>query len=633
MLARMTQPSQPIHPETHFARFGQWLEMESEAERQRLEERRKVQSSKQAEQGGETLLDMRMASDTTGLGGRYLVTFRKRPPAERLPWNRFKVGSPVSISSESGRWSAAGVVSGRKVDQIEVALDDWPEGDSFRIDLTPDEVTRRRQMGAMSLAEQSTGRLGQLRDVLLYHREPTFRREVEFERSADLNESQHAAIELAMSANDVAVIHGPPGTGKTTTLVEVVRRAVENGERVLVCAPSNTAVDNVLERLVHTGVSAVRLGHPARVSATVRSHTLEALVQTHDARPLIEEMRREADQLERKSRRYTRARPARGQKNQQRQEARELRKHARMLEQQAVENILEQTPVVCATVSFDFHVLGEQQFDLLVIDEACQSVEPGCWVPLRFARRIVLAGDHCQLPPTVLSRPAASEGFDVSLMQRIVEHYGDAITRRLTIQYRMHQQIMEFSSLQFYDGELQADLTVESHRLTDIEGISPGSVDDAPVTFIDTAGSGSEEELEPEGLSKLNPGEGQLVLDQVASLCDAGLSPAGIAVIAPYAAQVRWLRQRVHSDLLEVDTVDGFQGREKEAVIICTVRSNSQGELGFLADARRMNVALTRARRKLVVIGDSATLGSDEFFQQLLDWFDTNGCYRTVWES
>lgn len=606
--------------------------MESDAERERLEERREVQSSSAAERTGETLLDMVVRSHATGLGGRYLVTFHKRRFPDRLPWHRFKVGSPVNVSAEGEGRALQGVVSARRGDSLEIALGVFPAGDCFRIDMIPDEMTRKRQEAAMAVAENATGRLGQLRDLLLYQRTPTFQAAVEVERSEQLNDSQHQAVEFAMSANDLAVIHGPPGTGKTTTVVEVIRQTVASGERVLACAPSNTAVDNLLERLVVTGVQAVRLGHPARVLDVVRSQTLDALVEKHEVQILIRKMLQEADQLDRKANRFTRRRPAPGQKYEQRQEARQLRKHARLLERHAIKDIIAEAEVVCATCSFDFNILEDQAFDLLVIDEACQSVEPACWVPLRFADRVVLAGDHCQLPPTILSLPAAREGFDVSLMQRLVEQYGDLVTRQLMVQHRMHEQIMNFSSQYFYSGTLVADSSVRSHRLTDLSTVAAEELDDTPVIYIDTAGAGWEEQQEPDGLSRLNPNEGRLVLDQVMALCNAGVSPRDIAVIAPYAAQVRWLRHHAKHEMLEVDTVDGFQGREKEAVIICTVRSNNRGEVGFLADARRMNVALTRARRKLIVIGDSATLATDPFFEQLLQWFEATGATRSVWE-
>lgn len=623
-----------LRSDQHFNKLRRWLEMEGEAERERLEQRRQVQSSAQAERGGETLLDMVVRTHTTGLGGRYLLTLQKRRSAERLPWHRFKVGSPIILSSDGdGRGeSRQGVVSARRPDSLEIAIEDWPEGDRFRLDLSPDEVTRKRQVAAMNAVEKATSRSGQLRDVMLYDRSPEFRADVDVMPMKGLNESQQQAVTFAMSANDLAVIHGPPGTGKTTTVVEVIRQAVASGERVLACAPSNTAVDNLLERLVAAGEHAVRLGHPARVLEVVRSHTLDALVEQHDAHHVIHEMLREADQLERKASRFTRARPASGQKYQQRQEARELRRHARMLERQAIGEVIAGARVICATASFDFSILDDHPFDVLVIDEACQSVEPGCWVPMKYADRIVLAGDHCQLPPTILSTAAAKEGYAVSLMQRLVEHYGNEVTRQLTVQYRMHEQIMNFSSRHFYDGTLIADDSVAQHLLPDLPSVNGTDFNASPVVFIDTAGAGWEEEQEPEGLSRLNPREGELVLQQVNALCEAGLSPRDIAVIAPYAAQVRWLRQHTEYDHLEIDTVDGFQGREKEAVVMCTVRSNSKGEVGFLSDARRMNVALTRARRKLIVIGDSATLGADEFFTDLLSWFEQAGAYRSVWE-
>ena len=628
--AAMSEKSDALLAHQHFDNLRRWLDMEGDAERRRLEERRRLQSTADAEKGGETLLDLVIRTHTVGLGGRYLLTLQKRKQVDRLPWHRFKPGSPVILSSDECG-SVPAVVSGRKADSLEVALEQWPEGDVFRVDMSPDEVTRKRQRAAIDLCENVTGRTGQLRELLLYEREPTFGRQVKVVASPTLNTSQQEAVAFAMSANDIAIIHGPPGTGKTTTVVDLICQAVANGERVLACAPSNTAVDNLLERLVNQRVPVVRLGHPARVHQTVRERTLDALVERHDAYSVIQDMLKEAQQLERRASRFTRARPAPGQKYQQRQEARELRRNARLMERSLVADVVADASVICATTSFDFTHVEDCRFDLLVIDEACQSVEPGCWVPLKFADRIVLAGDHCQLPPTILSQEAAAEGYAVSLMQRLVEHYGDKTTRLLTTQYRMHKSIMRFSSDHFYDGQLKADESVATHRLSDLPAIREDAQDE-PVVFIDTAGAGWDEELEPQGLSKRNPEEGRLVLSQVSQLCEAGLSPRDIAVIAPYAAQVRWLRQHCEFDHLEIDTVDGFQGREKEAVVMCTVRSNSTGEVGFLSDARRMNVALTRARRKLIVIGDSGTLGADEFFQTLLAWFEAVGAYRSVWE-
>ena len=632
----MAVRSNGLNADRHFLNLHRWLEMEGEAERLRLTQRRKVQSSEAAERTGETLLDLVIRSHTTGLGGRYLITLSKRRSPDRLPWHRFKVGSPILLSgsSDDDGETLQGVVSARRNDTLEVAVDDWPSGERFRMDLSPDEISRKRQASALQLAANASGRLGQLRDMLMGEREPTFqaRPRIPAEISQRLNPSQHQAIRHALAANDLAIIHGPPGTGKTTTVVEVIRLLVARGERVLACAPSNTAVDNLLERLLAIGEPAIRLGHPARVSEDLRQHSLDVLVGRHESMMIVHQMMREAEQIERKATKYTRGRPAPGFRGQQRQEARELKRHARILEKQAINDLLQDARVICATTTFDDSILDDLRFDVLVIDEACQSVEPGCWVPLKKANRLILAGDHLQLPPTILSDEARKQGFAVSMMERLVNHYGDDVTRQLTVQYRMHEDIMAFSSQHFYGNTLIADESVRRHVLSDLPRFRSELMNDDPLTFIDTAGTGWQEEIEPDGMSKRNPQEGELVLKQVNALCEAGLRPSDIAVIAPYAAQVRWLREHAVFDQLEIDTVDGFQGREKEAVVMSLVRSNEIGEIGFLSDARRMNVALTRAKRKLILIGDSATLGSNDFFKSLLSWIEQTGIYRTAWE-
>ncbi len=440
-------------------------------------------------------------------------------------------------------------------------------------------------------------------------------------------------MHFALTAEDVAVIHGPPGTGKTTTVVELMRQLVLREQKVLACAPSNTAVDNLLERLTRAGVHAVRLGHPARVAEDLREHTLDALVQNHPDMKVVRNLMDQAEDLFRKASRFTRARPARGARQDMRQGARLLKSDARRLERQVVQHVLDRADVICATTSLDDELLGDRVFPWVVIDEACQSTEPGCWVPLLRAERVVLAGDHCQLPPTIISTQAAQEGFACSLLERTVQLHEQSVTRRLDVQYRMHEQIMQFSSQQFYGGELIADETVRKHRLSELPQVRSLGILDEPVTFIDTAGTGWEEELEPDGESRRNPAEGELVLKKVEQLMEAGVEPSQIAVIAPYAAQVRWLRNQHRLKGVEIDTVDGFQGREKEAVIISLVRSNESGEIGFLADTRRMNVALTRARRKLLVIGDSATLGGHEFYRALLEYIESIEGYHSAWEE
>ena len=625
--------SMPEPLEKHFFQLRTWLDMESDAERKRMLERRKIRSQKNAEAKGDTLVDLVISDHRSGLGGRFLITFLKRNRTQDLPWNRFRVGSPVIASEELTEGDCGyGIVCGRQVGSIEVAFDEWPEGERFRLDLSTDEVTRSRQLTAMHAVEHARSRIAQLRDILLGEREPRFDLLKPIEAAPRLNESQTDAIAFALSARDVAIIHGPPGTGKTTTVVELVRQSVLRGEKVLACAPSNTGVDNLLEKLVANRLRVVRIGHPARVQEELQAYTLDALVESEPSMKIVSDMMREAEKMARKASKFTRAKPLPGQRMDLRQESRRLREDAKQYERQVIANILDRADVICATTNFDPDVLGDRSFQLAVIDEACQSTEPGCWPVVLRADRIVLAGDHCQLPPTIISAEAAQQGFAVSLMERLIRLYGDRVTRQLTVQYRMNELIMNYSSECFYGGSLVADGSVRSHLLTDLVPPPHPDILQYPVTFVDTAGAGWEEEQEEDGESRLNVNEGGWILKQLSVLCQSGIQPGDIAVIAPYAAQVRWLRQNCPFKAIEIDTVDGFQGREKEAILITLVRSNPIAEIGFLGDTRRMNVALTRAKRKLIVIGDSATLAAHDFYAKMIEYFESIHAYRTIWE-
>jgi hypothetical protein len=621
-----------------FAKLSKLLDLEAEAEEREARERAKA--GRDRGDGG-TLTALTLVNDDYGLGGRLLLTFARTNRNEPLPPNRLTPGSPVVLTQckVARGFSCRGVVFDRTEPTIGVAIeppdDDLPDDAVWRIDLSPDEVSRLRQQDALRRAAAADGdRLAELRAVLLGERLPEWA-EAPPPAESSLNESQREAIEFALAAKDVAIIHGPPGTGKTTTVAELIRRAVARGDRVLACAASNHAVDNLLEKLLRLGESPVRLGHPARVQADLRDRALDLLAEKHPDARQARKVIREASALFRSADRWTRAKPAPGEKAEMRREARALLGEARKLEALAIERILDDAPIVCATLTgLDSEVLGRRRFDLAVIDEACQSTEPANWLPLLRADRLILAGDHCQLPPTVVSPQAAAGGLGVSLMERLVARFGPGIARMLTVQYRMHAAIMGFSSAEFYNGELIADASVEGHRLCELPGVRSEPLTALPVQFIDTAGASYDEELEEDTESRFNPQEAGLVVRKVRALLEAGLRPEQIAVIAPYSAQVRLLRDRL-TDVtgLEIDSVDGFQGREKEAVVISLVRSNPEGDIGFLADVRRTNVALTRARRKLLVIGDSATLANHEFYQCMLTHFESIGAMTSVWEE
>lgn len=630
--------------EEYFECWYRFLKLESDAERERLSSRRESRkargmSARSIEAQGDTLMHMVISDHRTGLGGRTIATFVKRQAKALLPWNRFRVGAPVVASDEDTLMDVAnGVVCARSSSSVEVVFDEWPEGKFFRLELSADEITRKRQQSAMLQALQGRGRIAQFRELLINDKEPQFfpiKNIQAVEASlvqSQLNASQCDAITHALGANDLAIIHGPPGTGKTTTVAELIRQAVSKGQRVLACAPSNTGVDNLLEKLVGLRIDAIRIGHPARVLESLQEHTLDYLVEADPAMKVVREMRREAEMLTSKAGRWTRAKPMPGAREDLKQEARRLRNDAKIFEEQIINTKLDRANVICATTNYDPEILGDRTFDLGVIDEACQSTEPGYWPVVLRVEKLVLAGDHCQLPPTVLSTQANLEGLSKSMMERLVERWGKLVTRQLTTQYRMHQKIMEFPSEHFYAGTLVADPSVAGHTLADLSGVQTESLNTQPVLFVDTSGADWTEELDPNGESKLNPREALWILKQVDALLDAGIQPEQIAVIAPYSAQVRFLRDRCSNTSVEIDTVDGFQGREKEVVLISLVRSNTQGEVGFLGDTRRMNVAMTRAKRRLIVIGDGSTLGHNSFFKEWIQHTENQGFYKSIWE-
>jgi superfamily I DNA and/or RNA helicase len=627
----------------HFQRLIHLLELEAEAEKQEALRDMQLRSPAAAVASGSTLIHLVIRDEEAGLGGRILLTLGNRNQTLELPWTRLGIGTPVILSEEGLKEETPGwrgVVSHISKNDLQVAFMDPPESESerptFRLDRFSDEISFQRQRQGLEKASlAANSRFAELRDVLLGLRPPVFHPMANPSPiSKTLNQGQREAVNLALSAEDVAILHGPPGTGKTTTLVELICQITHTGQRVLAVAPSNLAVDNLFEKLLNAGEKAIRVGHPARVRPELRQYTLDALAENHPDIKLAHKLVREAYALQEKASKYTRAKPEPGERRAKRQEARQMLSDARKIEDQAVAGLLTNARVVCATLTgLDREMLSKQHFDWCVMDEASQCTEAAAWAPLQIADRLVLAGDPFQLPPTIISAQASAEGFNVSLMERLITDLGKEAVRRLSVQYRMHQQIMEFSSLEFYENDLSADASVCGHLLQDLPGVTENDLTGTPIDFIDTAGASYDESSEPDGDSRFNLQEADLVLKKVQALIVCGLAPSEIAVITPYSAQVRVLRELLKQIEIEIDSVDGFQGREKEAVIVSLVRSNRENEIGFLEDVRRMNVALTRARRKLIVIGDSATITIDPFYQRMVTYFESVGAYHSVWEE
>ena len=607
----------------HLTRLRALLDLEREAERERFAEAAGRLTLAEREGRGLAIADA-VAVEEAGLGGRSLLTF-ERAASRDLGGSRIGTGSIVLVSQRRERPEDAptGVVARRTRGRVAVAFDeppsDWVGSGRVVLELQPSAVTHERLAGALDgIRDHPRWR------AILDGAAPGFEGAPRGPRlESPLNPEQQAALDLADRAADVALVHGPPGTGKTTVLVEVVRRAAARGESVLAAAPSNLAVDNLVERLAATELDPVRLGHPARVLPTVLEHTLEARVREHESARIAAGLVEQALRLRRDARKI-RDRRGPGRFSESRaaeREARQLLAEARVLERRAEDDVLDRARVVCATLT---GLTIARRFDLAVIDEATQSVEPAAYLALLRADRAVLAGDHLQLPPTILSAEALAQGLGISLFERLLGLYGGAIKTTLAEQHRMNEKIMRYPSDALYGGLLRAHPSV-----------AHAALDDAPFELIDTAGRGFEEESPADSDSRLNAGEAALAAAEVEKLMAMGVLPVHLAVISPYDAQVQRLRQLLDAHLdagLEVDTVDGFQGREKDAVVVSLVRSNDEGQLGFLTDVRRMNVALTRARRKLVVIGDGATVARHPFFQGLWKHAERTGAWRSAWE-
>lgn len=614
----------------HLDALARLLAAEREEERARFAEARDRLTPAEREARGIALVDVEVEVEA-GLAGRALVTWGRggRP----LGGARIGVGSIVRVDArrEERPDAPRGIVARRTRTRVAVAFDEpppeWAVGGRVVLTLEPSPVTWDRLDAALRRFREGPAAArwhGPLTGAPLRFRD---RPRAAGEGAPGLNPEQRAAVELAARAEDLAFVHGPPGTGKTTVLVEIVRAAAARGERVLAAAPSNLAVDNLVERLAAAGLDCVRLGHPARVLPAVLAHTLEAKAGRREeariAAGLVEEalaLRRDA--AKRKSRRGPgRFSEARGKER----DARALLAEARALEDRAEAAVLDRAQVVLATLpGLDAGPLAGRRYDLAVVDEATQATEPATLLALARADRAVLAGDPNQLPPTILSAEAQAGGLGVSLFERLSALHGGAGRVTLAEQHRMNARIMRFPSEALYGGALRAHPAVAGHAL-----------DEEPLLFVDTAGTGWEEAV-PEGSdSRQNEGEAILAVREVERILALGAAPADVAVISPYDAQVQRLRQLLapHVDAgLEVDTVDGFQGREKEAVVVSLVRSNDAGEVGFLADVRRMNVAITRARKKLVVIGDSATVLRHPFYEAFQRHAESVGAWRSAFE-
>ena len=511
-------------------------------------------------------------------------------------------------------------------------LIDLQGAENLGVQLSFDETSYRLMMEALDRVIKGKGRLGYLRDLFYSRQKPeTFVfPDMHFPY---LNVTQEEAVNQVLRAKDVAIVHGPPGTGKTTTLVEAIREALMRENQVLVCAQSNMAVDWISEKLVDRGINVLRIGNPTRVNDKMLSFTYERRFEGHPDYPQLWALRKAIREL--------RAHRKRGDEKYH-QKLESLKSRATELEIRINNELFSEARVIASTlVGSANRLLDGQKFGTLFIDEAAQALEAACWIPMRRVSRVIFAGDHCQLPPTVKSIAALKAGLGKTLMERIVEMHPEAVTL-LKIQYRMNDEIMRFSSNYFYHGEVESAPEVRFRSILDM---------DIPMTWIDTSEfeklfESSEdpekskisfkEEFVGESFGRVNKAEAELTLLALQNyfnkigkqrLLDERID---VGIISPYRAQVQLLRRMLMKwdffkpfrRQISVNTVDGFQGQERDVIVISLVRSNDDGQIGFLRDLRRMNVAITRARMKLIILGNRQTMTQHPFYRQLWQYIE-----------
>lgn len=521
-------------------------------------------------------------------------------------------------------------------------LPDWTRDGKLGIDVLFDNNSYDEMQNALKQASSAPTSeqpaYGNLVKILTGNSSPGFSSEASHYSLPQLNSSQQQAVDKILAAKDLAIVHGPPGTGKTTTLVQAIKALLKQDQRqILVVAPSNTAVDLLTEKLTEEGLNVLRVGNPARVSDRLLSSTLDSKMAEHPAMKQIKALKKQANEFKNMAHKYKRnfGKAEKEQRKALFDEAHKMMKEVANTEQYIIEDLMGKAEVITATlVGANHYTVRGRNFHTVVIDEAGQALEPACWIPVLKAQKVVFAGDHCQLSPTIKSDEAARKGLSTTLLEKCIALHPEAVTL-LEEQYRMNEAIMGYSSKVFYEGKLKAHTSVADHVLF------PG---DAPLSFVDTAGCGFEEKLA--GTSSTNPEEAVFLfkhLTHVVTSLRTHYKEAdfpSIAVISPYKQQVMLMKElllsapelSIYGDKLSVNTIDSFQGQERDLVYISMTRSNDEGAIGFLSDIRRMNVAMTRARKKLVVIGDSATLSRLPFYSDFISYAETLNAYQSAWE-
>ena len=629
----------------HFKKLLTLLYKEKEEDLKQYRQKMMSSSLKERRLNGVCWYPVQMTRHHFDAGERLIVKVA-RPP-EHQDAHLFQSGKLVSFFTSNGDEAESDSINGvvNTVTKREMIitlnadeLPHWANHHQLGIQLLFDEnAYREMEKTIQTLIKTKEENLTRLKKILLSNTDAEFVA-TKYIYDIGMNESQNEAIENIQSAMDLAIVHGPPGTGKTTTMVQAIAESVKTEKQVLVCAPSNAAVDLLAEKLGQRGLEVLRIGHPARVTEEMLSKTLDTKIANHKDFKNLKDLRKQSEEYFAMAKKYKRSygHAERSQRQAIRAEAQKLKEDAFQLEYYIVNDVIAKSQVIaCTLVGSNNAAIKGMTFHTVFIDEAGQSLEPACWIPILKAQRVMMAGDHWQLPPTIKSFEAARDGLETTLFERaICNNSADVMLRE---QYRMNKKIMSFSSRVFYKDNLMANERVSDWSIFDGDQI---------VEFIDTAGCGYLEAVDKETRSSYNQEEAELLrkhllqyIEHLGSM-DSEDKVADIGIISPYKAQTSLVQEMIaDSGLTEdwlqkinVNTVDSFQGQERDIIYISLVRANDKGEIGFLSDTRRMNVALTRAKKKLVVIGDSSTIGRHEFYDKFLDYINEIDAYRSAFE-
>ena len=638
------------------------LQMEYAAEKDTFRKQTEEMGLQRKVKRGDAWYPLKMGKSYYNSLNQLVVEVFRQGDDDEIEHN-FEYGRPVAFftclsdlrnqnhSSKIKYFNFTGTVSYVDGDRMVVSVPDNGQlidvqgAENVGIQLFFDETSYKTMFEALDRVIRAKGRLGYLRD-LFYSDQPAETFSFAPMHFSYLNRTQEDAVNQVLQAKDVAIVHGPPGTGKTTTLVEAIYETLRRENQVLVCAQSNMAVDWISEKLVDRGINVLRIGNPTRVNDKMLSFTYERRFEAHPDYELLWAIRKAIRDL--------RTHRKRGDEKYH-QKLERLKERATELEIRINAQLFGEARVIASTlVGSNSRLLEGQKFGTLFIDEAAQALEAACWIPIRRVSRVILAGDHCQLPPTVKSYAAMKAGLGKTLMERIVDNHPEAVTL-LKMQYRMNEEIMRFSSDWFYGNQVESAPEVKYRSILDL---------DIPMTWVDTSqfeecGGRSEEgeysdadishstllpppssifkeQFVGESFGRINKAEAELtllVLEQYFQkigkqrILDERLD---VGVISPYRAQVQYLRRlfkkkeffKPYRSLISVNTVDGFQGQERDIILISLVRANEEGQIGFLRDLRRMNVAITRARMKLIILGDASTMTRHPFYKRLYDYIE-----------